>query len=277
MSEEMNVTEAIEAPAIEAVEGDTTTPVTEAPIKTEEEIRAENIAKSKAGTDPETQRKFDKLTWEKNQERREREKVTAELDAIKKRPAGIAFPEPENFPGGEFDPAYIQALIDYGKKTGESEITARMRQENEVAMVKQRNETIVTTFENRAEKLRRDLPDFDAVAKAPEMIELYRHPQMTPIVDALYESEVGPRLAYYFGKNPGEAYRLANLPWQSALRELGRLEAKIVTETVTRKVSQAPDPINPIGAGANITEKSPEEMSPSEFAVWRRGFVKKRH
>ena len=277
MLEEAIVTETIETPAIETVEGETTTPATEAPVKTEEEIRAENIAKSKAGTDPETQRKFDKLTWEKNQERREREKVTAELDAIKKKPAEIVFPEPENFPGGEFDPAYRQALIDYGKKTGESEIVARVQQDNERSMASQRNQAVINTFESRASKLRVDLPDFDAVAKAPEMVELYRHPQMTPIVDALHESEVGPQLAYYFGKNPGEAYRLANLPWPSALRELGRLEARIVTETGVRKVSQAPEPINPVGAGANITEKSPEEMSPSEFAVWRRDYVKKRH
>lgn len=277
MSDEANVTEAIETPAIETVEGDTTTPITEATAKTEEQIRAENIAKSKAGTDPETQKKIDKLVWEKNQERREREKITAELDAIKKRPAEIALPNPEQFPEGEFDPAYKQALIEYGKKSAESEITARVGQENEATMTRQRHEAVVTTFENRAEKLRRELPDFDAVAKAPEMIQLYNHPQMAPIVDALHESEVGPQLAYYLGKNPGVAYHLANLPWPSAIRELGRLEAKVTTETASKKISQAPEPINPIGAGTNITERAPEEMSPSEFAAWRRNFVKKRH
>ena len=276
MSEETIVTETIETPAIETVKGETTTPITEAPAKTEEQIRAENIAKSKAGTDPETQRKLDKLTWEKNEERREKEKVTAELDAIKKRPVEINLPLPEHFDAGEFDPAYKQALIEYGKKSAESEITTKASQASEEAMARQRNQTVINTFENRAEKLRSVLPDFDAVAKSPEMIELYRHPQMAPIVDALHESEVGPQLAYYLGKNPGEAYRLANLPWPSALRELGRLEAKVTTETATRKVSQAPEPINPIGSGANMTEKALEDMTTDEFIAHRRKVIKKR-
>lgn len=272
MSEETFATEAIvDAPATEAVATesvitDTTTAITEAtteaPAKTEEQIRAENIEKGKAGTDPEIQRKLDKLVWEKNEAKREADRIKAELDSFKNRPVELAPPNPENFKEGEFDPAYRHALIEYGKKSGESEIAARVRQEQEAVHTKQRYEATVGAFESRADKIRTELKDFDAVARAPEMVQLYNHPQMQPVVDALHESEVGPQLAYYFGKNPGEAYRLANMAWPSALRELGRLEAKIMTEAKPKKTSSAPPPISPVSTSSgNMSDgKSVEEL-----------------
>lgn len=245
--------------------------------KTEEQIKAENIAKSKAGTDPETQRKLDKLTWEKNEAKREAERIKIELDAVKSKPVEIHPPDPANFKDGEFDPGYRHALIEYGKKSGESEIATRIRQENEAAIAKQRQESAINSFEDRANKMRAEAPDFDAVAKAPEMVQLYSHPKMQPVVEALYDSEVGPQIAYYLGKNPGEAYRLANMPWPSALREVGRLEAKILVEAKPKKISVASEPINALeGSGPASTDKDPASMSPEEFAKWRNSYKSKR-
>jgi hypothetical protein len=70
--------------------------------------------------------------------------------------------------------------------------------------------------------------------------------------DAIFESEVGPRILYHLAENPEIAEKLQSLTVTGALRAIGKLEAqfeKIEAKPVAK--SKAPAPINPIKSAAN--------------------------
>ncbi len=62
----------------------------------------------------------------------------------------------------------------------------------------------------------------------------------TPMGDAIMESEVGGEMADYFEANPQEADRIARLPPISALRALGKLEARFDSTTTSTSASAGP-------------------------------------
>jgi len=74
--------------------------------------------------------------------------------------------------------------------------------------------------------------------------------------DAILDSDVGPKILYHLAENPEIATRISGLPLSSALREIGRLEARFektaeAPKPAVRK-SNAPAPINPIRGGSNV-------------------------
>lgn len=74
---------------------------------------------------------------------------------------------------------------------------------------------------------------------------------------AIAESAIGPKLAYYLGKNPDEAKRIADLPAREQYAEMVLLERKVRDWKPTRKASNAPEPINPLGGNAGIPNDKP--------------------
>lgn len=104
--------------------------------------------------------------------------------------------------------------------------------------------------------------DYDVVARNPNV------PITADMAEIIKESELGPDLAYHFGKNPAEAARLAQLSGKSLAREIGRLEARLSAPKASAKVPSAPvRPINGIAAGGS---KDPGAMSMAEYAAWRK-------
>lgn len=83
----------------------------------------------------------------------------------------------------------------------------------------------------------------------------------TPVSDAIMDSDFATDIAYYVGSNPDEATRLANLSPKALDREIGKLELKFSSSdkseqsTETEKISQASEPITPVGA-SETTEQS---------------------
>lgn len=131
-------------------------------------------------------------------------------------------------------------------------------------------------FDNRAAIYKEEVPDFDEVAKSPEMVEFYskyaRH-----LAEAVESSEKGPEIAYYLGNNPDVAIDLAKLsPIQTAI-EIGKLETKLSVTPKPKAVSKAPEPITPVGGSDSVMDKDPAEMTQEEFIKWRRGFISQRH
>lgn len=64
---------------------------------------------------------------------------------------------------------------------------------------------------------------------------------------AIMESNVGTDIAYYLANNPEETKRISSLTPTAQAREIGRLEARFTEQGGGRKVSSAPEPIDPIG------------------------------
>ena len=60
------------------------------------------------------------------------------------------------------------------------------------------------------------------------------------------ESDSGPDIAYYLGLNIPEAVRISQMsPVKQAL-ELGKIEAKLASQPLGKKTSNAPAPVNPV-------------------------------
>ena len=96
----------------------------------------------------------------------------------------------------------------------------------------------VDMFQTRLETMRDEMPDFDQ-AFTPQ----------TPISDVAVEflgdSEVGPKIAYHWGKNPSLAHRIAAMNPVAQGIELARLEAKLSTPP-PKRTTKAPKPARPI-------------------------------
>jgi hypothetical protein len=100
-------------------------------------------------------------------------------------------------------------------------------------------------------------------------------PEMAQVIK---ESELGTALAYHLAENPDKSAAIAQLPPLAQARELGRIEARIQAEKANPKppVSQAPPPVNKVEAADAKVDKSPSEMSDTEFAKWRKKQIAQR-
>lgn len=169
-------------------------------------------------------------------------------------------PKREDFPDYE---TYIRADATY---VARQEVDRRLA-DQEVRHVSEnaraQQEKMLSEFEKRKAEGRTKYEDFEDVTENPEVM-------LTPaMVQAILESDTGHELAYHLGKNPDEADRIASLSPTAAIREMGKLEAKLASApadpTAPRKPS-TPEPIKPLGSGRDPTPNwSSDKASYSEF------------
>lgn len=133
------------------------------------------------------------------------------------------------------------------------------------------------TFKSRVEAFKKAAPDFD---------DLVLRNHSLPITDdmaaIIRDSDDGPAVAYFLGKNPNAAAAIAQLPPREAARELGKLEARFAFEREQTKkvapkpaVSNAPPPPSKLDAVEPEITKSPDEMSMGEWLKWREKQVRR--
>lgn len=107
-----------------------------------------------------------------------------------------------------------------------------------------------------------DMPDFeDAIASSDV-------PMTQPMQQAIMESDIGPKLAYFLAKNPEEAIKIAEMSPIGAIRALGRLEERLETQKKSTVPTSAPEPIKPVST-RTVVSKDPGKMSDAEYAKWR--------
>lgn len=180
-------------------------------------------------------------------------------------PADEGRPDPAKF--SDFQ-SYMQAEVAYGVKqqlAGLQQATTAAEQRN---VETQRREILAQGVQKQFEAGVEKYSDFEDIVSDPDL------PITQAMAEVLAESEIGADLAYYLGKNPKEAARIARLPAISAARELGKLEAKLPT-LAAPAVSKAPPPVTP-AKGAAGGEKDPSQMTDAEFNAWRQRQIKAR-
>lgn len=116
-------------------------------------------------------------------------------------------------------------------------------------------------FEILENEARARWPDYDAVSRGPV-------PITQEMADIIAESEMGPDVAYHLGKNPGEAWQLAQLSDKRLAKEMGKLEARLSQPKPLPK--QPPAPVQPVSGIAAGGSQDPGTMSMSEYAAWRK-------
>jgi hypothetical protein len=110
------------------------------------------------------------------------------------------------------------------------------------------------------------MPDFEEVLASSDV------PMTPPMQQAIMESDIGPKLAYYLANNPDEAEKIAAMSPIGAIRTLGRIEERLATAKPAVQTTNAPPPIRPTGARAAVT-KDPGKMSDAEYAKWRKSYA----
>ena len=163
---------------------------------------------------------------------------------------------------------YLDALADH-KASQKFDHLAKEREAKE-SQTRQQQEVakLHESYTKQTEQARQAYGDFDDVVQDPDL------PISQAMAEAIMRSTNGADVAYYLGKNPDQAARIASLDPFSAAVEIGRIAATVVRPQ-PRKTSNAPPPIQPVGARATpVTD--PDKMSADEWIKWRNGQLKKR-
>jgi hypothetical protein len=71
------------------------------------------------------------------------------------------------------------------------------------------------------------------------------------MAETIQSSDVGPELAYYLGSNPKEADRISRMSPLSQAKEIGKIEAKLVSSPPVKRTTSAPPPISLVTARSN--------------------------
>lgn len=160
--------------------------------------------------------------------------------------------EPEQFATTE---AYVDALA--GQKA--QQMVEQQRNQ-------QQQQELLATYHDKEEEARGRYEDFEQVAYNPKLSIT------TVMAQAIQASDNGPDVAYFLGTNPKEAARIANLQPFLQAKEIGRLEAKLASEPVTKRTSNAPAPISPVnprnGGSTSFDTTDPRSIKAMSTSQW---------
>jgi hypothetical protein len=140
---------------------------------------------------------------------------------------------------------YTEALTDWKM---ESKLQATMQQRDKQTAQK----TLEQSYNTRVQEYVKVKPDFADVLSSSDL-------QISqPVTELIFESDVGPAIAYYLAENEEETERINRLSPARQLAEIGKLEAKLAAPVAKekKKVSQAPAPVKPVQGGAPVSAKS---------------------
>jgi hypothetical protein len=237
-------TEAAEADPVESDEG-----------QNESEADAEPEQKEAAADEPEKKSKpkiekrigevvkqREQAKAEAAKERAGRESAEARLREYEQKAAPEKAADPDAEPKPEqFTDAfeYARALAEF---SAEKALKDRDRQEAEKKAATERQQTI-KQWTDRITAVKADLPDFEDVVASSDVAV------SDQVRDAILESDVGPQVLYHLAENPEFAQKLSEMSTITALREIGKLEARFEKKEPAKAAAtkqRAPAPIRPI-------------------------------
>lgn len=153
------------------------------------------------------------------------------------------------------DEAYSEAQVRHlAEKKAREIVEQRTRAEQ--------HERLREQYDERTEKARERYADFTAVVENPLL------PVNEAMAEFIMDSEHGPDVAYYLGKNPAKAEQIAQLSPIRAARELSRIEAEIAARPKASP-SKAPEPITPVGTRGK-SAASPLPSDDDDIETWMR-------
>ena len=246
-----------EAPvAAEAVEETPDSePAVEAQAESEPEAEDEAQVTDKPKQNPKLEKRFSELTKRAKQAEADKASLEARLKEIESRQAPApqqADPVIEKPQASQFNDAfeYAEALAEW---SAEKALEQRDIQEQQRKVDEQRNE-VIKSWSAKLEAAKADIPDFD------DMVASSNVQVRDEVRDAILESDVGPQILYHLASDDDYANKLAAMPTNKALKELGKLEVQFErkeapvekSETVAR--SKAPAPIKPLTAGKGTSD-----------------------
>lgn len=230
----------------EAVE---TEPVAE--IEQSEPV-VENEEKATEEPKPKVKMRFDEVTKQRDLAKQEAEQarirtqeLEQELKAIKSQAAPKEQSRDEKPRPDQFVDAfeYAEALADW---SAENAVMRARQEDTEKKLAEERNK-VIEGWNTRLNATKAELPDYEEMVASSDVVV------SDQVRDAILESDVGPRILYHLAENPDIAEKISKSSLITALREIGKLEAKF-EKTEPKEVkpvaqkSKAPAPISPLKA-----------------------------
>lgn len=210
------------------------------------------------------QKRFDQLTWEREQARREADYYRSMAMQPKPEPEPEKvvplLPKLEDF--GYDEAKYQAALIDYATKQARDVVESRLSEAAHQARELRR----VEAFTERQRNFAKSAPDFEAkVLQDPTL------PITEGMRDVILDSDAGPEIAYYLANNRQVAQQIASLPPHLAALEMGRIEGRMSAkkEATAPKVSSAPPPPPKVESSDAAVDRDPDKMTDAEWMKWR--------
>ncbi len=216
------------------------------------------------------QKRIDRAVREKYEAQAEAKMLKERLDRIEQnlnqqqrvaKPIDNSEPRIDNF--DDFD-AYVAAKAEWiaSKKINETLQERENRQAEERAAAA--HHKAVDSWNQRLAEATAEMPDFTEVIESSDV------PMSDFMRDAIVESDLGPKVAYWLANNPEEAKKIASMSPLATVRAIGRIEERLESQAkAPKKPTAAPAPLKSVGGKASV-QKDPGQMSDSEYAEWRK-------
>lgn len=244
------------------------------------------------------QRRIDEAIYQREEARRELAAVREQLAAYQRQQAapqgssaagpyasgGAADPQPDpsdasRYPDGVWDQRFQADMARWGARQEVRAFQQQQLQARAQQAVATEHQAIAQEFATRMEQAGPDV----VTSLAPHVKELRPLMSLRPgeqptgetaMADALLTSEQPARLAQYLSDHPDDFRRIAALHPTLAMREIGRLEARLDAAPHAGSVSQAPSisqakpPIQPVGRSVSSAASTRDPKSISSVAEW---------
>ena len=261
-------------PAPEAVE--ITEPVEQVEEQSEPVAEDEEKVTEERKPNPKLEKRFSELTKQREQlrkeaeeERSKREQLETRLKALesqaapKQEQSRDEKPKPDQFVDA-FE--YAEALADW---SAENAVMRARQEDTEKKLAEERNK-VIEGWNTRLNATKAELPDYEEMVASSDVVV------SDQVRDAILESDVGPRILYHLAENPDIAEKISKSSLITALREIGKLEAKF-EKTEPKEVkpvavkSKAPAPISPIKAGTSeqVVITDTDKMTYAQYKAMR--------
>jgi len=259
----------VETPANEAVNEDADSAVTEPDAEADQsgqdgegkDATATDEAKEKK-PNSKLERRFSEITKQREQARQEAQREREQREALeirlKELEAKVNPPaaQPEDELGEEPKPEMFNDMFEYARALAEYTADKKLMErdkEEQARQAKAEQEAKFQAWADRVNAAKNELPDFDDMVQSSDVRV------SDPVRDAIIESEHGPKILYWLAENTDFAKKLADMSVVSAVREIGKIEARFEKakdpepKPVVGK-SKAPAPINPLRGAVNTVD-----------------------
>jgi hypothetical protein len=256
-SQKLNL--AVEPEPVAEVEQSTAEPDQE-PKQSESEVKDEAQPTEERKQNPKLEKRFSEITKQREEARKEaqrereaREQLEARLKELEGKSAPKEAPKADEKPlPSQFTDAfeYAEALANW---SAEQAIKNREKADAERKANEDRQK-LITSWQSKLEQAKQEMPDYEDMVASSDVVV------SDEIRDAILDSDVGPKILYHLAENPDVAQKLSGMSVRNALRELGKLEARMEatkeaptrSEPVVPVSSKAPAPIVPISSGRSV-------------------------
>ena len=214
---------------------------------------------------PKLERRFSEITKQREAareearlEREQRERLETRVKELEGRVTPQA-QAPQDDVGEEPTPDQFSDMYEYAKALAEYTADKKMAERDQQDLNRKaaaEQEVKFKAWADRVNAAKSNLPDFDDMVQSSEVRV------SDPVRDAIIESEHGPQILYYLAENTEFAQKLAGMSLVSAVREIGKIEARYERDAkatvpdvkpVVGK-SKAPAPISPLRGALNTVD-----------------------